>query len=61
LSTVKAAVRAGVGLIGRIVPAIEMLWERAGFSPNRQQRDAILNAAGLFFLTAGPGATKPVR
>ena len=37
---------------------IEALWEQAGFSPNRQQRDAILHTVGPLFLTAGPGTGK---
>lgn len=37
---------------------IESLWKRAGFTPNLQQRDAILHTDGPLFLTAGPGSGK---
>jgi DNA helicase-2/ATP-dependent DNA helicase PcrA len=37
---------------------IKKLWERANFSPNPQQRDAILHTDGPLFLTAGPGSGK---
>ena len=37
---------------------IETLWKQAGFSPNEQQRDAILHTDGPLFLTAGPGSGK---
>ncbi|MFI5457113.1 MAG: UvrD-helicase domain-containing protein [Isosphaerales bacterium] len=37
---------------------IQTLWARAGFRPNRQQRDAILHTDGPLFLTAGPGSGK---
>jgi len=37
---------------------IETLWAQAGFSPNQQQRDAILHIEGPLFLTAGPGSGK---
>jgi DNA helicase-2/ATP-dependent DNA helicase PcrA len=37
---------------------IETLWDRAGFKPNPQQREAILHTDGPLFLTAGPGSGK---
>ncbi|MCL2042647.1 MAG: ATP-dependent helicase [Treponema sp.] len=37
---------------------IEQLWEIAGFTPNDNQREAILHTDGPLFLTAGPGSGK---
>lgn len=37
---------------------IQTLWTQAGFSPNEQQREAILHTQGPLFLTAGPGSGK---
>jgi DNA helicase II / ATP-dependent DNA helicase PcrA len=36
----------------------ESLWEGAKFSPNDQQREAILYTDGPLYLTAGPGSGK---
>jgi DNA helicase II / ATP-dependent DNA helicase PcrA len=41
-----------------VKPQIETLWKQAGFSPNPQQREAILHTDGPLFLTAGPGSGK---
>ncbi len=37
---------------------LEDLWAEVGFSPNLQQRQAILHTEGALFLTAGPGSGK---
>ena len=37
---------------------IETLWTHAGFTPNENQREAILHTDGPLFLTAGPGSGK---
>src|SRR5262249_35678336 len=39
-------------------PTIQDLWAEAGFTPNDNQRDAILHTEGPLFLTAGPGSGK---
>lgn len=45
-------------LLGGTPPSIERLWADAGFSPNPQQREAILHTDGPLYLTAGPGSGK---
>jgi DNA helicase II / ATP-dependent DNA helicase PcrA len=40
------------------LPNIETLWSEVDFTPNENQRDAILHANGPLFLTAGPGSGK---
>lgn len=45
-------------LLNSSLPEIEKLWQMAGFSPNDQQREAILHTDGPLFLTAGPGSGK---
>lgn len=37
---------------------LQFLWDKVGFKPNIQQRDAILHTNGPLFLTAGPGSGK---
>lgn len=37
---------------------IEYYWEKAGFTPNKSQKEAILHINGPLFLTAGPGSGK---
>lgn len=37
---------------------LETLWKLNGFSPNEQQREAILHVDGPLYLTAGPGSGK---
>lgn len=37
---------------------IDFLWKKVGFTPNPNQRDAILHVEGPLFLTAGPGSGK---
>jgi len=39
-------------------PEIAELWAEAGFTPNPNQRTAILHIEGPLFLTAGPGSGK---
>ena len=38
--------------------SLETLWKRSGFTPNENQRKAILHANGPVFLPAGPGSGK---
>jgi len=38
--------------------SIERLWKDVGFTPNDNQREAILHTSGPLFLTAGPGSGK---
>ena len=40
------------------LPKIEKLWEIKNFSPNKQQKEAILYDDGPLFLSAGPGSGK---
>jgi DNA helicase-2/ATP-dependent DNA helicase PcrA len=40
------------------LPKIEKLWELKKFSPNPQQKEAILHDDGPLFLSAGPGSGK---
>ncbi len=40
------------------LPKIEKLWELKRFSPNPQQKEAILHDDGPLFLSAGPGSGK---
>jgi DNA helicase-2/ATP-dependent DNA helicase PcrA len=40
------------------IPPIEFFWEKAGFTPNSSQKEAILHPEGPLFLTAGPGSGK---
>src|ERR1700741_1007888 len=37
---------------------LEHLWGKAGFKPNENQKEAILQVDGPLFLTAGPGSGK---
>ena len=58
------AVRAPVVAIPQAVavphdmPRLEVLWAKANFKPNDDQRDAILHLDGPLFITAGPGSGK---
>lgn len=38
--------------------SLERLWNAVGFSPNDNQREAILHTNGPLYLPAGPGAGK---
>lgn len=38
--------------------SIEYYWKKAGFSPNKSQKEAIEHIEGPLFLTAGPGSGK---
>ena len=38
--------------------SIEKLWELKHFSPNDEQREAILHLDGPLYITAGPGSGK---
>ena len=40
------------------LPKIDKLWEIKNFSPNKQQKEAILYGDGPLFLSAGPGSGK---
>ena len=40
------------------LPKIQKLWEIKNFSPNKQQKEAILYKDGPLFLSAGPGSGK---
>lgn len=40
------------------LPTIEKLWELKKFTPNSQQKEAILHDQGPLFLSAGPGSGK---
>ncbi len=42
----------------RTPPPIEQLWQMTGFTPNDDQREAILHVDGPLYLTAGPGSGK---
>ena len=37
---------------------LEQLWQETGFTPNTNQRDAILHVNGPLYLPAGPGSGK---
>lgn len=39
-------------------PSLTRLWQHAGFSPNDEQKQAILHVDGPLFLPAGPGSGK---
>jgi DNA helicase II / ATP-dependent DNA helicase PcrA len=40
------------------VSSIDFFWDRKGFTPTPEQKDAILHQDGPLFLTAGPGSGK---
>lgn len=37
---------------------LESFWQEVGFTPNPQQREAILQTDGPLYLTKGPGSGK---
>jgi hypothetical protein len=39
-------------------PTIQGLWAEAGFTPNDNQRDAVLHTEGPLFLNAGKGTAE---
>ena len=45
-------------LVGAPQVTLEQLWAENGFTPNDQQREAILHADGPLYLPAGPGSEK---
>jgi len=47
-----------LGILTQTSLSIENLWERKKFTPNDEQREAILHTDGPLYITAGPGSGK---